>query len=563
MNLARKKRKGPGTDRSTKIKTPRTTSVKVLSDDNTSSPRMNLGVDQNSESALANDELNDVSPVTTPTVPSSTRRSTYSFQDSLSSRTISSPDELGHEESFLSKNGHGDTPLFSSTSKVKYTVEGGGNSEHESVYQDGDPDHKVLLSVENDSVPEYTHHRAIPSNDLSGAISSLDDGQWVSSTAIELTLNKFPFPDIRIFDPSFFASGSTYSLKQIRGEKLWVMPLLVSGDHWALITIENVARTVTFWDSLEDPAHESKARRILHDFEQFVRTSPAIEYQLASEAFAFGDKSWAFAVQKCPQQENQTDCGIYTLVFAVYKVLGLTLPESLDVGLWRQLFKHLLQADSAVLDVSNDQTTGILPALDSPTSNAAFATFGRTAQQVSFPEGPEFLQDPLNCLKGHKQRLYSDLRDARRQLGLSADTQQCLKQIQMQVAACSQQSVQQERQMSEAIRVHRDMISTYSRLGPSRSEDLNALLSTQLESYERGHQYALEGVARLTATVGAWGMAMQSCNAVHNHRNDLVDSRRKALEDFSEKLSSWSEKQRTLLSNVEALEKDVAASIGL
>ena len=557
MILASKKRKGPGTDRSTRIKTRRTTTVKVPSDNNTSSPNMDIGVGQNHERALANDKLNNESPMA---LLSSSTRSSYPFQGSLSSRTTSSPDPLGHdEESFLSKAGHDDAAPSSSAPKAKYTVGGDGNSEHE----DGDPDDKVPMSEEKDSVSGHTHHKAVPSNDLSGAIGTLDDRQWVSSTAIELTLNKLRCADVRIFDPSFFAGDSTYSLVRIGDENLWVMPLLLSGDHWGLITIENVARTVSFWNSLEDKAHESEARRIVDAFKQFVHNSRAIGSLSVSEAFAFGDGSWAFDVQKCPQQENQTDCGIYTIMFAVYKIVGLTLPESLDIGLWRQLFKYLLQADSAVLNVSNDQTAGILPAFDSPADNAALATFRRTAQQISFPEGLKFLQDPLDCFRSYDKRLSSDLRDARRQARLSADTQQCLKQIQKQVAAFHEQSVQQERQMSEAIQVHRDMISTYSRLGASRSQDLNVLLDTQLESCEMRHQHKVKEVAKLTAAVEGWEMVAQRCNAVHNYRNGLVDSRRKALQDFSKELNSWSERQRALLSDVEALEEDIAANIGI
>ena len=497
-------------------------------------------------------------------LPSSGSRSSYPFQGSLSLRTTLSPDPLGHdEERFLSKAAHGDTAPPSSAPKSKYTVGGDGNSENGSVYQDGDADDKVPMSEEKNSVSGHTHHRTVPSNDLSGAVGTVDDGQWVSSTAIELSLNKLHWADIRIFDPSFFAGAPTYGLKWIGDEKLWVMPLLLLGDHWGLITIEIDVCTVSFWDSLEDKAHESEARRIVDAFEHFDRTSRTITYQSASEEFALRDRRWVFDVQKCPQQATRDDCGIYTIVFAIYKSVGLTLPESLDVGLWRQLFKHLLQADSAVLDVSGNQTAGIVSGFDSPTNNAALAPMRKTAQQVPFPEAPNFLQDPFDCFKSHDKRLSSALGNARRLARLSADAQQCLTQIQEQVAALYEQNVQQEREMSEAIQVHREMISTYSCLGASRSQDLNMLLDTQLESYEARHQNKQNNVAKLTAAVESWEMAAQRCNAVHNYRSRRVDSRRKTLQDFSKELNSWSKTQRTLLSHVEALEGDIAANVGL
>lgn len=65
----------------------------------------------------------------------------------------------------------------------------------------------------------------------------------------------------------------------------------------------------------------------------------------------------------------------------------------------------------------------------------------------------------------------------------------------------------------------------------------------------------------MTAAVEGWEMAAQRCNAVYNYRNDLADFRRKALQDFSKELNRWSEGQSGLLSDVEALKKNIAAKI--
>ena len=60
---------------------------------------------------------------------------------------------------------------------ISRLVGGDGNSEHGSVYQDGDPDDKVPMSEEKDSVFGHTHHRAVRSNDLSGAIGTWHYGE--------------------------------------------------------------------------------------------------------------------------------------------------------------------------------------------------------------------------------------------------------------------------------------------------------------------------------------------------------------------------------------------------
>ena len=70
-----------------------------------------------------------------------------------------------------------------------------------------------------------------------------------------------------------------------------------------------------------------------------------------------------------------------------------------------------------------------------------------------------------------------------------------------------------------------------SRLGASRSQDLNLLLDIQLKSFETRHQSKLKEVAKLTAAVDGWKIAAQRCNAVHNDHDDLAESRRKALQD--------------------------------
>ena len=561
VDPAYKKRKEPHqTARSTKLKTRKTTLNEVPSNNRASSPEIEIG--RSHRRSLSNDESNDISPMA-PLSPSS--GSPSPFKGRPSSSNPLSLEQLGPiEENSVSKADNSDEMSIPLTLGAKCTTGDDGNSENGSIYKDDNTAAKYPGSVDKRSVFAHTHDRVVPDNDLSGAVGTLGDGGWVSSTAVELTLNKLRCASIRIIDSSFLAGdGSTYSLKRIGDERLWILPLLLHGDHWGLITIEMDSGTISFWNSLENEAYEREARRIINLFQQFVSTSEAIVYPSASAKIALRNREWDFSVQKCPQQENTDDCGIYIIVFAVYKTGGLTLPESIDVGLWRYLLKQLLQTGSVVVDASNDKPAGVVSAFDPTTNDAAFASSTMAAQQIGFPQETSLLEDPLNYFKTLEKRQISDLMDARKRARLSVETLQCLGQIQKQVAAFHDEHVQKERDMLEAIGIHRAMVSTYSRLGDSRCGNLNALLGTELQACEKRYERKQDEVARLMEGVENWELAIQTCSAVCNHRKDLVDSRTKASRNFLNELRSWSERQRVLMNDVEALEMDVTATIEL
>ena len=357
--------------------------------------------------------------------------------------------------------------------------------------------------------------------------------------------------------------GSTYGINQIGDERLWILPLLLSGGHWGLITVELDSATVSFRNSIENEAYGREARRIINSLEQFIQNSEAIVHSPASDKIALRDRKWALTVENCPQQSNSDDCGIYIIVFAIHKIGNLTLPESIDVSLWRHLLRQLLRTGSVVVDVSNDQPTVTDPACDTNMKYAAFTSSGLPVQPIPFPQGAMLLQNPLNCFKSFDKRLSSDLADARKQVHLSVDTLQCLERIHKQVAAFHEQNVQEQREMLEATRVHQEMISMYSCLVASRSGNLDVLLDTELHHCENRYEWKREVVGGLIETAESWELSVQTCRTLCNHRRGLVDSRTKALRDFLNELRGWSERQRVLMHDIEALETDIAATIKL
>ena len=588
MDPAGKKRKRPQTYQSTRSKTKKTTHSQIPSDVEVTSPEIETG--RTRRESLTNDGSHDGSPKASPG-PSSRAPST--FEGRPVSDNPSSPQRLDHtEEPLISKADHSAETPIRSTPEAKHTTGDDGNSVDGRIHEDSNTDGEVPGSEDKSSESVQARNRAVPDNDLSGAVGTLDDRQWLSSTAVELILKKMCCAGIRIFDSSFLAGdGSTYSIKQIGDEKLWILPLLLRGNHWGLVTIEVDSGAVSFWNSLKSEVSEHEfereACRIVDSLEQFVRTSEAIVYSSPSDKSAPRDRKWNVTVEKCPQQDNEDDCGVYIIVFAIHKIGGLTLPESIDVGLWRQVLSQLLQTGSVVVDGSSEQPEVITSTSDPVTTddgsdcdslkvwclvcatdptkdNSALTSSGvtATARQISFCQGAILTPDPLNCFKDFQKGLSNDLTDAEKQLRLSADTLQCSKRMQEQVAAFHEQNVRKQQDMQEATQVHRDMKSMYGRLGASsRSGDLDVLLDTELRNCEKRDERQRGEVDRLVGAVKGWEVAVRTCGAVCDRRGALVDSRTKAIREFLDQLREWSRGQRVLLKDLESVEMDMADSI--
>ncbi len=184
---------------------------------------------------------------------------------------------------------------------------------------------------------EDTQPRQIPINDPSGAISSLYPGQWLSATAIQLALEYCGADNVRIFDPSFLsATTPIYLSRGIGRERLWVIPLLLQNNHWTLITIYVISHSVDFWDSRPSLEHEAEARKAVRNLESSLNLEAR---KPSAEAVNI---DWAFSAKSCPAQTNDNDCGIYTIMFAFFRILDQTLPKSLDPYFCRPMICSLL-----------------------------------------------------------------------------------------------------------------------------------------------------------------------------------------------------------------------------
>jgi len=192
------------------------------------------------------------------------------------------------------------------------------------------------------TTPEYAAARVLVkmhpvlSNDIH-ALTSLEEGQWLSSTAVELLLKRCASDSVRVLDPSYLSIPEpkkiiTKSTLRLHGEDLLVIPLNHNNKHWTLAVMDVLKAEIEVYDSLggEGHNHFRQATETLNRFTQFL-------YGRSSD--------WRITNVMCPQQANYHDCGVYVVVFAYYRILGLTLPDSIDSELWRKILRLSLMSD--------------------------------------------------------------------------------------------------------------------------------------------------------------------------------------------------------------------------
>ncbi|CAI5755585.1 unnamed protein product [Candida verbasci] len=150
---------------------------------------------------------------------------------------------------------------------------------------------------------------------------TLKDGRWLNDNIIdfylELVMKKYP--TVFAWTTHFYStlSGKGYSgvskwakrrkVDQYKKEKVLV-PVNISNTHWALSVIDNIEKTITYYDSLDTKHGNPQAVKNLNEYmrQEALRLGHTpIEYELIS-------------FFKSPQQNNGSDCGVFTCTAAKF-----------------------------------------------------------------------------------------------------------------------------------------------------------------------------------------------------------------------------------------------------
>lgn len=167
-------------------------------------------------------------------------------------------------------------------------------------------------------------------NDLEGALQSLRD--WLSTEAIRRVLEVCADSSYRILDGAYlsatFLDQKDKPPIRLQPHERTVIAPICYHDHWTLAIFALDENRICHYDSLRLPSDRIESVTLAFA----KRLNSVNEWQ-------FDDMDW-------PRQTNQSDCGINTLVAALYWFGDMEAPRTVNSQVWRFVFVVLLQPES-------------------------------------------------------------------------------------------------------------------------------------------------------------------------------------------------------------------------
>jgi len=192
-------------------------------------------------------------------------------------------------------------------------------------------------------------------------LKKLREGIWLNDNVINFYLAMISEADDNIFVfPTFFMTNlinrgfeearkwSQLTVVNILNYRLLLVPVHL-GTHWILLTVDNLARTISTYDSMGDQ-HLELCVAIIHvlDREVAAHGEPPRKYRMVDP----GD---------IPQQTNTDDCGVFVLLYARKIVRGQSVQsiKAKDINMSRLKIAweiiNLASLREQPLDVTGEQ----------------------------------------------------------------------------------------------------------------------------------------------------------------------------------------------------------------
>jgi len=192
-----------------------------------------------------------------------------------------------------------------------------------------------------------------------------------------------------------------------------LLPIHKNG-HWILVILNRSDTRLDLYDSL-DPVQQSDPAYFAH-IERLI-------------AIPLHGDTWTWEKPRCTQQRDSNSCGVAVLMFALFAITGIHLPETVDWVMWRRLFAvfhdAITDTDDAklVLDCLRREhlqeydiakyTVLVSPDIPEPGPSGMVCikeALRRREDQL------ERVQAEIATLKRHQDLVYQDLTKRKRQL---------------------------------------------------------------------------------------------------------------------------------------------------
>lgn len=289
-------------------------------------------------------------------------------------------------------------------------------------FQENEPTENLSWTTEPDLKPwqanlAKSQQQGVPENTYEGALCSLDDNQWLSTTAIDLLLRMIPCDNAKIYDGSFMCVEQPESMLNKTSihranNHITLFPTNHRSCHWTLVVLDPSTTQIEFYDSLHDPKYEKEARAATRYWLQKLSTLDKAD---------INQVPWFFKVIDCPKQSNTNDCGISVLVCAIHRILDLTLPKSINLTLWRRVLRAALAGSEEDCQQPNDEIRAPLQVAFSGSNQRASDSDAKTLAQEFEIRKEEYriAHSELSLVENIQSALDALLDKARKQLDKS------------------------------------------------------------------------------------------------------------------------------------------------
>ena len=331
-------------------------------------------------------------------------------------------------------------------------------------------------------------------------MTGLQDGGWLSTTAIDELLRRIPCQTATIYDAAYMKVADPQLMSRKTSRKwpdtLCFFPTNHNDNHWTLIVTDPSVAETSFYNSLPHCSYELEAEAAISNWPPLA----------SGETNAVDRRKWTFHARDCPLQTNTSDCGISVVVCAIAHVLKTTLASSVDFDVWRQVFRAVL-ADS-------------LPASERP----AYIT-GASTQHTSslIDEQDATTLDAAGALKTELDSNEVVLNAVRQKHAMTIDISNILTALLAEIEECSRSSISKREKHQKALNDYTTLFDTFKTID-TQHQSVRHALETCLDEERRAVLKEEKRQQWLSQSQRGWEAGMAACLGEQRSQRESLNS---------------------------------------